>query len=444
MKCNPGYDRAVAALDPVPPEPADDRAPPGEEFTALRRRIVLFSLTASSSLGLVASTIYVPSVPAIAHSLGASAAQVRLTFIGYLLAFAVSMLVLGPLSDRFGRRRTVLCGLVLSALASLACAASPTIEALIAARVVQGVGACAGLVVGRALTREIWGPAAAAQVIAGRAIAATLLQAGAPVAGGYLQTWVGWRANFVAVAALAVLAMILMARFVPSRPATPRRRADDGPGADNGPGIVASYRALLASRRFAAYVAAAAGAHAGFHIFAAGAPAVLIGTFGVTPEQYGYYAALPPFGFLIGSFLSSRLTGRLGVNGMITIGSAVLVPAGLAMLALAMFHVAAPFAVIAPMIFVCCGSGLITPNATAGSLGGDRRTIGAASGLGTFVQMSTAAGATAALSLGPSGSPLVLALVIAGAGMFCVTAFGSLMPLAPAPAPAKAGARASV
>ena len=117
----------MAALDPVTREPADDRAPPGESFTALRRRIVLLSLTASSSLGLVASTIYVPSVPAIAHSLDTSIADVRLTFVGYLLAFAVGMLVLGPLSDRFGRRRTVLCGLALSALASLACAASPTI-----------------------------------------------------------------------------------------------------------------------------------------------------------------------------------------------------------------------------------------------------------------------------------------------------------------------------
>ena len=424
--------------DSVTREPADDRAPPGAGFTTLRRRIVLLSLTASSSLGLVASTIYVPSVPAIAHSLDTSIAHVRLTFVGYLLAFAVSMLVLGPLSDRFGRRRTVLCGLVLSAAASLVCAASPTIEMLIAARVVQGVGACAGLVVGRALTREIWGPAAAAQVIAGRAIAATLLQAGAPVAGGYLQTWIGWRANFVAVAALAVIAMILMVRFVPSRPAAPDRLADERRS------ILASYRALIASRRFAAYVGAAAGAHAGFHIFAAGAPAVLIGAFGVTPERYGYYAALPPLGFLAGSFLSSRLTVRLGVNGMITIGAAVLAPAGLAMLGLAMFRVAAPFAVIGPMIFVCCGSGLITPNATAGSLGGDRRSVGAASGLGTFIQMAAAAGATAALSLGPSGSPLVLALVVAGAGMLGVTAFGLLMPSAPASTLAKAGARASV
>jgi MFS transporter, DHA1 family, multidrug resistance protein len=403
-------------------------------FGVVRRRIVLLSLTASSSLGLVASTIYVPSVPAIAHDLHTSIARVQLTFVGYLLAFAISMLVLGPLSDRFGRRRTVLSGLVLSALASLVCAASPTIEVLIASRILQGVGACTGLVVGRALTREIWGPESAAQVIAGRAIAATLLQACAPVLGGYLQAWIGWRANFVAVAVLACLAIGLMICYVPGRGPASRPGASDQ-------GMLVSYRTLIATRRFIAYAFAAAGAHAGFHIFAAGAPAVLIGKFGVTPEQYGYYAALPPLGFLVGSFLSNRLTVRRGVNGMIRTGSMVLIPAGLVMLALAMLHLPSPFAVIGPMILVCCGSGLITPNATAGSLGVNPRIVGAASGLGSFIQMTGAAGATAALSLGPSGSPLVLALVVAFAGLFCVTSFGSLMQAQRVPTEADARAR---
>ena len=397
-----------------------DAALRSDGFTIVHRRAVLLSLTASSSLGLVASTIYVPSVPAIAQALHTSLARVQLTFAAYLLAFAISMLVLGPLSDRVGRRRTVLCGLALSAFASVVCAASPSIEVLIAARVVQGIGACAGLVVGRALTREIWGPAAAAQVIAGRAIAATLMQAASPVLGGYLQAWVGWRANFAAVAVLAGLAMVLMIRYVPNRTAIagrePRRRR-----------LLASYRALITTRRFVAYACAAAGAHAGFHIFAAGAPAVLIGRFGIAPQAYGLYAALPPLGFLVGSFLSNRLTNRLGVDGMIAIGATVLIPAGLLMLTMALFHVSGPFVIIGPMIFVCCGSGLITPNATAGSLGANPQIVGAASGLGSFIQMTGAATATAALSLGPSGSPLVLASIIACAGLFCVTSFTSLM-----------------
>jgi len=386
----------------------------------LRHRVLLLTLTMTSSLGMVASTIYVPSIPAIAGALETSIARVQLTFVGYLLAFAASMLVLGPLSDRYGRRRTIICGLVLSTIGSIACAVSPTIEFLIAARVIQGVGACAGLVVGRAITREIWGREAAARVIAGRAIAATLMQAFAPVLGGYLQEWFGWRFNFTVIAGLACAAIVLVTRYVPEGRTPPAVSPRSG-------GVLASYRTLIGTRRFLSYAFTAAGSHAGFHIFAAGAPAVLIVGLGIRPEDYGFYASLPPMGFLVGSFLSNRLTRRLGIDGLITIGCTVLIPAASIMIALALLGVASPYAVIGPMILICCGSGLITPNATAGSLGVNAGIVGTASGLGSFMQMAGAAAATALISLGPSGSPLMLASIIALVGLFAVTAFGSLI-----------------
>ena len=115
------------------------------------RRVLLMTLTMTCSLGMVASTIYVPSIPAIASALETSVARVQFTFVGYLLAFAVSMLVLGPVSDRCGRKRTMIFGLALSALGSVACAFSPSIEFLIAARIVQGIGLSGGMVVGRAI-----------------------------------------------------------------------------------------------------------------------------------------------------------------------------------------------------------------------------------------------------------------------------------------------------
>ena len=396
-------------------------------------RVLLLTLTTTSSLGMVASTIYVPSIPAIAASLETTIGRVQLTFAGYLLAFAASMLVLGPLSDRYGRRRTIICGLALSTIGSVACAVSPTIDFLIGARVVQGIGACAGLVVGRAVTREVWGRDAAARVIAGRAVAATLMQAFAPVLGAYLQKWFGWRCNFAVTAALACMAMVLVTRYVPTgRPATasPARTG----------GILASYRTLLGTRRFISYAFTAAGSHAGFHIFAAGAPAVLIVGLGIRPEDYGFYASLPPIGFLVGSFLSNRLTQRLGIDGLIAIGCTVVIPAASLMITLALLGVASPYAVIGPMVLICCGSGLITPNATAGCLGVNAGIVGTASGFASFIQMTGAAGATALLSLGPSGSPLMLAGIIALVGLVAVTAFGSLIQLDHRPAPAAAAA----
>src|SRR5215471_5678057 len=208
-----------------------------------RHRVLLLTLTMTSSLGMVASTIYVPSIPTIAGALGTSIARVQFSFVGYLLAFAASMLVLGPLSDRYGRRRTILFGLGLSAVGSVACALSPTIDFLIAARVVQGIGACAGLVVGRAVTREVWGGKAAAQVIAGRAIAATLMQAFAPILGGYLQGWFGWRCNFVVIGGIACVAMALVARYVPNRSSAVALQV-------RASGMLANYRTLIGTRRF--------------------------------------------------------------------------------------------------------------------------------------------------------------------------------------------------
>jgi len=390
---------------------------------------LLLALTVTCSLGLVASTIYVSSIPAIAGAFQTSIRQVQMTFVAYLTAFAASMLVLGPLSDRFGRKRTMVLGIGLSLLGSIACAASPTIECLIGARIIQGIGFSGGMVVGRAIVRDLYGERGTAQIIAGLSVVLTLLQAFAPIPGGYLQAWVGWRANFVAVTALAVLALALILRYVPDL-ASPQGHSRSRTIPLLARGIFASYRSLLRNRQFAAYALTATGAHAGFHIFAAGAPAVLMIGFAISPQDYGYHASLPPMGFLLGSFLSSRLTQRFGVDNLIAIGSTILIPAGFAMVAFAALHVANPYAIVGPMILVCCGSGLITPNAVAGSLGVKIGIVGAASGLASFIQIIGAAGATAALSLGPSGNPLVLAVVIASAGMFAVAAFGLLVPFA--------------
>jgi DHA1 family bicyclomycin/chloramphenicol resistance-like MFS transporter len=410
--------------------------------TNASRRLLLLTLTIACSLGQVASTIYVPSVPAIADALETSVSGVQLTFVAYLAAFAVSMLVLGPLSDRYGRRRTMILGISLSALGSIACVASPTIDFLICARILQGIGLSGGMVVGRATIRDLYGADGAARIIAGLSIVLTLVQAFAPIPGGYLQAWIGWRANFAAVAILAFAALALVSRYVPEsspREGPPSRSETTALVAGT---MLAGYRSLLKTRRFVAYALTAAGAHAGSHIFAAGAPAVLIIGSGIAPQDYGYYASLPPMGFLVGSFLSNRLAQRLGADGLIAIGSAVLIPAGFAMVAFAVLRFGNPYAIVGPMILICCGSGLITPNAVAGSLGAKAGIIGAASGLASFMQMIGAAGATAALSLGGSGNPLVLAVVIASAGIFAVTAFGSLAQSARIPV--KAGAGASV
>jgi len=401
----------------VPPSPV--RLAPARTATA--EPWFLVTMTLIGSFGIAASTIYVPSVPAIASALGAPIAGVQLTFAAYLGVFAAGMPIVGPLSDRYGRRRVLLYGLVLSIAGSVLCAASPSLGALIAARAVQALGACAGLVVGRALIRDRYPREEAARIIAGLSFTITLAQALAPVAGSHLARWGGWRASFVAVALLAGVALLLALRHIPgSASATRTEPQPFRPGE--------SYSTLITGRRFLAYTLAATGASAGFQLFSAGGAAVLVGGLGVSPEAFGYYAMLPPAGFLVGSFLARRLTPRLGVDGMIACGGAVLVASVTLMLVLALGGVTTPLAIVGPMVVVCCGSGLLTPNAVAGALSVKPEIGGTASGLLSFIQLGGAASATFVLSRLDSHSAVALSGVIAICAAAGIGAFALLTP----------------
>ena len=369
-------------------EPPASRIPDRSTGDA-KSPLVLATLTVASTLGMLASTIYVPSIPAIARALDTSVGRVQLTFVGYLLAFAAGMLVLGPLSDRYGRRRTIIFGLGLSTLAGIACAMSPTIEFLIAARVIQGIGACAGMVVGPATIRDLYGREGAAQVFAGLSIAMTLIQSFAPIPGGFLQEWFGWRANFAAVVLFASLALALADPLCAGNPRPLRPGARDrrnAAGLSHADRRAPFFGLCVRSRRRPRRVS---------HLFRR-RPG------GADPRNWGSARRLRLLRLAAADRLSrrqpgfDRLTRRLGVDSLIEIGSVILVPAGAAMVVLVLLRLGSPYAIVGPMILICLGSGLITPNAAAASLGVDPKVVGAAAGLTSFIQMAGAAGATAA------------------------------------------------
>ncbi len=382
------------------------------EMSVYRPKLLAASIVLVLALGMLASTIYVASVPEIAERLATSVGVVQLTFVGYLLALAIGGLLMGPLCDRYGRKTVLVPGLLLFVFGSLACAVSPTIEFLIMARVLQGIGAAAGSVVGRAVICDAYGDGAAARVLASAGFAITLVQGLAPALGGQFQFWFGWRANFLATTVLGLLAVALIARILPrdrERPLRPKSR-------------YGGFSQLLSTRQFLGYATLATGTRASFHIFAAGAPAVLIAALGVAPEIYGLYVLLPPGGFLVGSFLCA--TWRVGGERLIIIGGVLLIVAGVAMVVLASVW-PSPLAIVIPMILVCCASGLVTPCATAASLRADPALVGAASALVSFLQLAGAALGTAVLSAFATG-PIGLAIVIACSGAFGVTAFLAL------------------
>ena len=162
--------------------------------------VVTVLLTALVGFGAISTDLYLPSLPAIGESFGSTTAEVQLTLSVFLVGFAVSQIVYGPLSDRFGRRPVLIGGVAIYLLATLACLAAGSIGLLIGARFVQAVGACAGVVLGRAIVRDIYGREGAAKMLSYMGVAMALAPALGPILGGILQVLFGWRANFLVLA----------------------------------------------------------------------------------------------------------------------------------------------------------------------------------------------------------------------------------------------------
>jgi DHA1 family bicyclomycin/chloramphenicol resistance-like MFS transporter len=383
-------------------------------------RLVLPVLVAATALGLLASAIYVPSIPDIARELGVPVGLVQLTLTTYLVAFGVATPFVGALSDRFGRRVVLLAGTVICALASLACAFASSIELLLIGRAVQAVGACTGMVISRAAVRDIFAREDTARAMAVIAMAATLAPVFAPILGGYVDVWLGWRANFL-ILVVGALGVVIFAIW--QLPETNLNRQTQGSLVR---GLFTGFAALLRVREFLAYTLAIVCGGVSFYSFIVAVP-VIFDRFGISPDLFGLYIGIPPIGFLTGSFVTSRLAGRVGPNRLILCGGVGHVLCGTLLISLATAGFAAPWAVIGPLVIMGFSNGLIMANAYAGGVSVQPQLAGAASGLANFVQMVMAGAAAASFAAITIESATPLGIAIAGAGVVMLLIFPVLM-----------------
>jgi DHA1 family bicyclomycin/chloramphenicol resistance-like MFS transporter len=263
-------------------------------------------------------------VPTIAAVFGAEAAIAQLTVTLFLMAFAASQLVYGPLSDRFGRRWVLIGGLGLYALAGLACALAPAIGVLIGARVLQALGGGAGPVVARAVIRDLYDRERAARVFSyiGMFQCSTML---APILGGYLHEAFGWRAIFLVLAGAGALFVALMIVGVPET------NVRQDPTALRPGQMGRNVAELLTDRSYVAYVLVNALMFGGQFAFISGSSFVLIGVLGVSPSGFGLCFGSVALGIMTGTFLSGRFGARLGLDRMILSGTVLGAAAGLLM-----------------------------------------------------------------------------------------------------------------
>ena len=361
-----------------------------------------------SAIGPFAIDMYLPALPAIGASLGADIGAVQMSLTAFFLSLGLGQLLYGPVSDMVGRKPPLYFGLILFAVTSVGCALATDIHTLIWLRLLQGLGAAAGMAIPRAIVRDLHTGTDAARLMALLMLVFSVSPILAPLAGSVVISISGWRAVFWAVTVAAVAGLALMASTLQeTRP--PEDRLESSLV-----GALRSYGVLLRDRHFMGLVSIGSFALAGFFIYLANSPFVMIGHYGLTPTQYSLAFALNAAAF-IGS---SQFTGSLGERyGLVAVVKWAASAGAVVLLMLLGYFLAggAQLAVLVSLYFVASAFlGLVIPTTSVLALEEHGAIAGTASALLGTLQMLTGALLMPVVGLFTDGSPLPMVVGMAG------------------------------
>ncbi|MCH7943165.1 MAG: multidrug effflux MFS transporter [Proteobacteria bacterium] len=382
----------------------------------IKPRLFLVTLVAATALGPLAMQIFLPSLPLIQSDLGVSAATAQLVLSLSMVAISFSMLVYGPLSDRFGRRPLLILGLALFLVGSLVGALAPDITTLVVGRTIQAVGGAAGLVLTRTIIRDIYGRERAASMIAYVTTAMVIAPMLAPAIGGVINEHFGWRANFAFVG----LAGILVTALVVARLPETHDERESFAGVRN---MIVVFAQLLRNPEFRGFALQSSFAIATFFAFAAAAPYVVIVVMGRPASMYGVFFIAISFAFMIGNFIAGRISERVGVERMVLLGSGLAVLGTFLSLVCLLTFGWVPWSLFGPVVLLGLGNGISMPNAIAGAISVDPRVAGAASGLVGFLQMLVAALFAQLAGMWQNGTPYPMIGFMIAAATLSLAAF---------------------
>lgn len=374
-----------------------------------------FAMTAvlalMTSLGPLSTDLYLPSLPAIALALDATTSRTQLTLSAFLAGFAVGQIFYGSLSDRHGRRPVLLVGLAVFCLGTLVCALAPDIGTLIAGRFIQAIGGSGPIVLARAMVRDLYDGKRAAQELAIMGTIMGIVPAIAPVAGGLLQTLIGWRAGFVAVLLFGIALLVTALTILPE---SIRRRSSEPFSLRS---IIGSFGHLLRVPAYRVYVGVVALTYSGLFAWISGSSFVLQGIYGLSAVRYALSFLVVVAGFVLGGALAQRGVRTLGPEKTVGVGMACLAIGGVVMLLAVLLGLPNAYAIVVPMAVYGCGVGLTLPSGMALAMAPFPDRAGAASSFLGLCQMSCAAlvGASVGAALGQSALPMALAVAATGA-----------------------------
>jgi DHA1 family bicyclomycin/chloramphenicol resistance-like MFS transporter len=357
-----------------------------------------------TALAPINTDLYLPLMPQLASELGTTQAAAQATVSAVLLGLAAGQLVIGPLSDAWGRRGAALAGAAGFVACNLASAVAPSIGSLLVIRFLAGLACAACVVVVRAVVTDVYAGGDAARAYATLSAIVTVVPAVAPVFGGLLALVMGWRGIFVVMAGLGVVVLVAGWRSLEeSLPLESRREPHLGR-------VLADLGGLLRLRRFVAYVACLSAAGGVLFAYIGASSFVMQGTFRLTPTVYGFVFALNAFGIFAMANLSRRLVGRTGPHRLLVVGQASSL-VGTLVLAVGVWRSALPLVLVG--LFVAVGSvGLVVGNSMALGMRQAPDRAGSASGLMGISQFAFGAVTAAVAGIGASPWSMVAAMLV--------------------------------
>ena len=363
-------------------------------------------LGALSMFAPLSTDMYLPALPSMAHDLSASAAAVALTLTASLVGLGAGQLLAGPLSDALGRRRPVLVGLVVYTVSSVLCALAPDVWTLSALRLIQGGAGAAGIVIARAVVRDLYSGIEAARFFARLMVIVGLAPILAPIIGGQLLHITDWRGVFLVLAGIgAVLLLFSWRALAETLPSAARQRGGLA-------SMLGALGLLLRDRRFMGLTLCYGLFFGAVFSYIAGSPFVLEDIFGLSPQLFGVLFATNAVGLVIASQISARIVGRVGPQRLLTIGLALGGASGLGFLVTVLAHGGlAP--VLLCFFFLLSSFGLMGPNATALALAPFPHAAGSASALMGVVQFVIGAAVAPLVGVAGNHSAVPTATVIA-------------------------------
>ncbi|TVT17034.1 Bcr/CflA family multidrug efflux MFS transporter [Amycolatopsis acidiphila] len=369
----------------------------------LRNALILGSLSAFAPLSI---DMYLPALPRMAGDLHSADATLQLTLTAFIIGLAVGQLVLGPISDAVGRRTPLLAGLVLYAVSSVLCALSPSVELLIAARALQALGAAAGIVIARAIVRDLYSGTAMTKFFSLLMLVSGLGPVLAPVIGGQILRLTSWRGVFVVLTVFGALLLLATVLALPE-PLPPARRSPNRLAA-----TLRTYRGLLADRSFLGYALAGALMFGGLFAYVSASSFVLQGVYGLSPQEFSLVFGANGVGIVLAGQLNGWLVGRFPERALLAAGLIVSAAGGLGVLAAAVFSLPLA-ALLVPLLLLVSSIGMVMPNASSLALADHPSTAGAASALLGVLQFVIGGLATPLVGIGGERTAIPMGTVMA-------------------------------